>query len=352
MLDVISVGDATLDVFLTLNENDVDIHCRIDKPTCEICFNYADKIPVDSVDFSLGGNAANHAVAMSRLGFKAALYTVHGDDETGRNIDEKMRKEGLVTDHIMSEEGPSSYSTVINFKAERTILEKKYPRHYRLLTNFPVTPWMYVSSLGPDYESFFTEVSRFVRENKIKLGFNPAQLQLRSPFSTYESIVNASYVVFMNKEESSQVLTSAKLGLQDQRMPQVKVTGGKEWFTDSESWKNEEIKKALIELSRFGPKYSVITDGPKGAYAYDGGKFYFSSIFEAPVVERTGCGDAFASGFMAALMCGSDVKEAMRWGMFNSASVVGKIGPQEGILRKTEMENRLKENRDPVAVEI
>lgn len=351
-LDVISVGDTTLDVFLTLNEKDVDIHCRIDKPTCELCFNYADKIPVESVDFSIGGNAANNAVAMARLGFRTALYTIHGDDETGRMIDEKMKKEGLSTGYIQTQTGSSSYSTVINYKAERTILERKYSRRYEVFKDFPKTEWMYVSSLGPDYQNFFDEISTFIKKNGVKMGFNPAQLQLRAPFKTYESIVKASYVLFMNKEESGQLLTSAKLNIQDERIPQVSVGGPKEWFTDTENWSRVEIKKALKELHDFGAYYSVITDGPKGAYAYDGEKYYFCDIFEKPVVERTGAGDAYASGFMAALMHGRKIHEAMKWGMFNSAFVVTKIGPQAGILRKEEMEKLLEENPNFGPVEI
>lgn len=352
MLDIISVGDTTLDVFLTLNERDVDIHCRIDKPTCEVCFNYADKIPVDSVDFSLGGNASNNAVAMSRFGFNAALYTIHGDDETGKLIEDKMKKEGLDTSLIFKEAGQSSYSTVINYKGERTILERKYPRHYRLLENFPTPPWLYVSSLGPDYESFFKDITNFAKSHKVKIGFNPAQMQLREEFAKYKAIVAASYVIFMNKEEASQMLTSAKLNIQDPRSPGMRTVGPSEWFTDPQRWGTHEIKAALKELSQFGPKISVITDGPRGSYAFDGEKYYFCNVYEVKVVERTGAGDAFASGFLSALMKSLEVRAAMRWGTFNSAAVVGKIGPQAGLLRIGEMEKLLSENPKFEPVEI
>ena len=44
----------------------------------------------------------------------------------------------------------------------------------------------------------------------------------------------------------------------------------------------------------------VITDGGRGAYAYDGKMFYQCPIFEGPVVSTLGAGDAFASTFCAA----------------------------------------------------
>ena len=81
---------------------------------------------MEGVDFALGGNAANVAVGLSKLGFNLGLYSLHGDDETGRIIDEKILKEGISPRFVESQKGRSSYSTIINFKGERTILEKKY----------------------------------------------------------------------------------------------------------------------------------------------------------------------------------------------------------------------------------
>jgi len=59
-------------------------------------------------------------------------------------------------------------------------------------------------------------------------------------------------------------------------------------------------------------------------------------------VERTGCGDAFATAFVAALHCDKSVEEAMRWGTANSASVLGFVGPQKGLLKHDEMMKFLK----------
>jgi sugar/nucleoside kinase (ribokinase family) len=58
-------------------------------------------------------------------------------------------------------------------------------------------------------------------------------------------------------------------------------------------------------------------------------------------VERTGCGDAFGSGFTAALAYGHDVKEAMQRGNVNAAGVIQFIGAQEGLRKKKEVEETL-----------
>jgi ribokinase len=91
------------------------------------------------------------------------------------------------------------------------------------------------------------------------------------------------------------------------------------------------------ELSKLGPKIVVVTDGPAGAYCFDGDKDYFAPIIEAPVIERTGAGDAFGSGFMAAIIYGKSVEDALLWGSKNSASVLGHVGPQKGLLTTKEI---------------
>lgn len=338
MYDVISIGDTTLDCFLTLSPDEADLHCELKKHTTEICFNYAGKIPVDGLDFSIGGNAANVAVGLKRQGFNTGLYSIYGEDEVGRLIDEKVGEEGLSKEFIYRENAKSSYSTIINYQKERTILEKRYAHQYKLFDNFPVAKFMYVSSLGPEYEKFFGELSKFVKDNNIKLGFNPAQPQLRSDFKTYESLVGSSYFIFLNKEEAVQLLSGTK-----QAIPKETFSG---------EWSSIGFKWTLKAISLRGPKYVVITDGINGADCFDGEKYYHCEIFPAEAVEATGAGDAFASGFMGAIMHGHSTAEAMRWGMVNSASVVTKVGAVVGLLSAAEIEKKLEENQKFGPVEI
>ena len=97
--------------------------------------------------------------------------------------------------------------------------------------------------------------------------------------------------------------------------------------TDDSNLKN--LLKAMREL---GPKIVVITDGPHGAYVYDGVKFYHGPMYPDPAkpVDRTGAGDSFSATFTVALVMGHDIKTALLWGPINSMSVVQYIGAQAG----------------------
>ena len=53
---------------------------------------YAEKYKSNSVYVSIGGNAANASVALSRLGIKVFLSTVIGNDEVGKILKQKIKK--------------------------------------------------------------------------------------------------------------------------------------------------------------------------------------------------------------------------------------------------------------------
>jgi len=105
-----------------------------------------------------------------------------------------------------------------------------------------------------------------------------------------------------------------------------------------------EKKKLLKSLLELGPKMLVVTDGVEGSYGYDGEEYYKLEIFPAKLVDMTGAGDSFATGVLAGLFYGKDLKEAMRWGAANGASVVEQIGPQTGLLTYDILQKKLKEN--------
>lgn len=57
-----------------------------------------------------------------------------------------------------------------------------------------------------------------------------------------------------------------------------------------------------------------------------------------PAIERTGCGDAFASTFTAALVKGKTPLEAFLWAPINPMSVAQFVGAQEGLLTLDQLE--------------
>ena len=93
-----------------------------------------------------------------------------------------------------------------------------------------------------------------------------------------------------------------------------------------------------------GPEIVVITDGPKGAYSYDGNEYLFMPIYPdpKPPYSRTGAGDAFSSTIVAGLIAGKTLAEALAWAGINSMAVVQQVGAQRGLLTREKLEEYLK----------
>lgn len=305
MLDIISIGDATLDTFLELD--DASVLCNMDTNACQLCLNYADKIPVKRLEQQIAGNACNVAAGFARLGLKTAFYSIVGNDETGQRIINGMKKEGVTLTYIETDKHrASNYSVVLNYKGERTILVYHQPRHYKL-PELEAARWIYFTSVGQNHNTLNKDLLKYLRTTTPhpKLAFNPGTHQLRQGLTALRPIFKASAVLFLNKEEAESLVGKA-----------------------------ETMKKLLDRVRAEGPHTAVITDGDKGAFVHDGAGsgYFYMPIYPVKVVEKTGAGDSFATGFVAALAHGHNLQDALIWGTANSASVVTKIGPQPGLL--------------------
>jgi ribokinase len=77
----------------------------------------------------------------------------------------------------------------------------------------------------------------------------------------------------------------------------------------------------------------VVSEGPNGVTATDGKIIITAGMYEdVPVIDRTGAGDAFGSGFLSQWAGGKSLKDAVTFASANSTSVVGSIGAKTGIL--------------------
>src|SRR5947207_11460448 len=104
--DLLSIGDASLDSFVTPTESQT--LCKLDTQECLICFSYGDKIPVKNLDFSIGGNAANNAVGTRRLGVRSALVATLGEDNIGNQIIGTLEKEGVDRTFVIQQPATTS----------------------------------------------------------------------------------------------------------------------------------------------------------------------------------------------------------------------------------------------------
>lgn len=309
-IDFIAVGDMVVDAFIKLKE--AHVTCDIDKANCEICMKFGDKIPFESATvISAVGNSANAAVSASRLGLSSALISDVGGDRYGIECVTALKKDDVSTKYVrVHKDMDTNYHYVLWYGDERTILVK-HQDYARILPTLTPPRWLYLSSLGSNSYEYHLALVEWLKKNpEVKLAFQPGTFQI-SLGDKLEDVYRRTDLFFCNKEEAQRILGSAE--------------------TDA--------KKLMDMLRTMGPKTVILTDGPHGAYAYDGTTAYFMPLYPdpKPPFERTGAGDAYASTLTVALALGKSLEEALMWAPINSASVVQDIGAQRGLLTQKQL---------------
>jgi ribokinase len=304
-LDFLAIGDITTDAFIRLKE--ASVHCDIDKENCQICMSFADKIPYEFVEVVPAvGNSANASVAASRLGLNSALVANIGNDENGKECIESLKKDGVGTKYVKINKGKkTNYHYVLWYEDERTILVKHQDYDYQL-PEITEPKWLYLSSLGGASEKYHYDIIDYLKAHpKVKLAFQPGTFQMKLGVEKLRPLYERAEIFVCNVEEAKRMLGKAG-----------------------------DIKSLLAGIANLGPKLIWITDGPRGAYFYNGEISYFMPPYPdpKPPYERTGAGDAFASTFVSAVALGKSYEESAKWAMVNSMSVVQYVGAQKGLL--------------------
>ncbi|MBI2552099.1 carbohydrate kinase family protein [Candidatus Uhrbacteria bacterium] len=323
MLNLLSIGDIKLDTFVVVPET--SSFCKLQMPEYLLCFNYGEKIPVGAVESQIAGSAPNVAVGLSRLGFKTSVFSFMGQDGIHKLALDVLKKEKVDARLIKTLTGAkSSFSAVLNYKGEKTILASHISYPYALPKRLPQMEWMYVCEMGHNYKRLYREAARCAKNRPLKIGFNPGAIQIMERDKALYELIAQTEVLFVNVGEAHAILKQER-----QPLP---------------------IERVASELYKMGPKIIVITDGRKGAYAFDGNQLDFCPVFPSKRVEATGAGDAFATGYLGALMRKIGHREALRWGAANGASVVGFVGPQPGLLTLPQMRATLRKHANIKAV--
>lgn len=327
MFDLTVIGDVTWDNFLMIDTNEAQLHCRRKNLECELCFTYGKKIPIQKVVQSIGGNAANVATASCRLGLKTSIITSIASDKIGQKILATLKSENINTANIQRlTDTDSNYSTIIVFKGERTILVHHQGIDYHLPDIS--TPWIYLTSMAAKSDHIHSQILDNLKKNDAKLIFQPGTYQLRLGLEALKNLLAHTEVFIANLGEFQQLLD-----LKEEKLNY-----------------SEDLKIRLImeEMANNGPKTVVLTNGLDGAYLLNNEHFYHISAWpNRQLVDQTGAGDAFASGFVSATILQKSIEQALQWGIANSGSVVENIGAQAGLLSFEEMIRIIDKNEIP-----
>src|SRR3989338_537930 len=192
----------------------------------------------------------------------------------------------------------SNYHYVLWYKDERTILVKHEDYPYTL-PDIGTPKWIYLTSLGPQSLEFHKILELWlVNHPSTQLAFQPGTFQIKLGMQLIE-LYKRTQIFFCNVDEAREIL------------------GVNAPVSCSGESRDDYVLNLMKVLRNLGPEIVCVTDGPKGAYAFDGrtSEAYFMPPYpdKAPPYDRTGAGDAFASTFTSAVILGKGVQEALTW---------------------------------------
>jgi len=301
MFDVITIGDCVSDLFIKPHEVD---SFRNKFNGTEICFPHGSKISVDEFHRSVGGSACNVAVGLSRLGYKSAIIGALGADSEAEKIRNKLAEENVDTANLKNYAGASTnFSVIIVYKNDRTVLIHRGLKDYskiKIPKNIK-TKWLYLGPVANSFEPNYKEIIRLASEKNVNLAINPGYRQITEGREALKRLIYVSKVLIVNKEEA---IDLAKTG----------------------NFSN--IKELLKRLKSFGAEVVVITDGENGAYLAFEDSFYGVKKHETEVVDATGAGDAFSTGFLASIFGDNSPVESLKWGIMCASEVINSYGAE------------------------
>lgn len=320
MNEVIVIGDVFWDNFLMIDEKRAHLHCQKKDESCEICFKYGQKIPIEQAYQAPGGNAANISVGLARLGIKCSIISSISTNKIDQRILQELKDIGVGTNLIIkSNKLENNFSTILVYKGERTILTHHQPTSYSV-KNIPESHWVYLTSMGSGSEETYSDILKGIKQTQAGLIFQPGTYQLQLSIHTLKPIIQKSKIFIANLEEYQELLDCP----------------------------NKNVYILFKKMSEYCSGILVLTDHLNGAYAWQNNIHYFIPAWSGrKLIEPTGAGDAFSAAFIAALIDFNDIQKALKWGIINSGRVVESIGAQTGLLSREEIKHLEKKSGIP-----
>ncbi|MFA7301520.1 MAG: carbohydrate kinase family protein [Candidatus Shapirobacteria bacterium] len=303
MYDVISIGAATVDIFV--KSNSVIDDGKFQK------FAASSKNEIDSSLICSGGGGTNSSVTFARLGLNSAPLSLLGSDHLSNYILDDLKSDKISSNLLIRPKDENTDFSVIFIDnvGGRSVFTNRGTTSLTT-NNVPwskicKTKWLYITSLEGNLDLLETIIGHAF-ENNIKIAINPGNREIAKPRRLLSLLKHCNYLL-LNKTESETLSGHS---------------------TKTASFWNFYLKVCPIV---------AITNGREGAHILTCEQHLFSPILNVKPIDETGAGDAFGSASLSALILGKDIQTALEWGIKNSASVVAHLGAKPGILTTSQI---------------
>lgn len=266
-----------------------------------------------------GGKGANQAIAAARLGGSVAMIGKVGQDKNGHTLLNGLMKENIdVTGIEFSEDMTGTAFIKVSSKGDNNIVV--YPgannhvdiaqidRNRHLIENSKIC----VMQMEIPYE-VVKYVTNICYEKGIKVVFNPAPATMQID----DDLLQKTHILVPNETELFILAGEDKPSL-------------------------DRIDEAIEKVYKRGAKNIIVTLGDKGCIYYDGERRLSFESKKVKAADTTAAGDSFIGALVTALVEGKTLEEAIEFATFAAALTVTKLGAQNSLPTREEVEDFIK----------
>ncbi|GAA4992245.1 sugar kinase [Yinghuangia aomiensis] len=287
-----------------------------------------------SLDVAVGGAESNVAVGLTRLGLRVAWLGRIGDDEFGRLVHGTLAGEGVdVSGAVVDPGAPTGLmvkarrtntSTEVTYyragsagsRLCRKDVDAALLRGARVLHVTGITPALSASARDAvDAALAEADTGTLV---SVDLNYRQALWPPADAAPVLRRLVERCDVLFATESEARLVLGDPRAG------------------SGADGPSPVELAVQLADLPG-GPRQVLLKRGARGAVAVVDGAVYEAPRHHVEAVDPVGAGDAFAAGYLAELLAGSDVPARLATAAAAGAFAVTVSGDWEGLPRRDEL---------------
>ncbi len=308
---VYGLGNALVDMEIEVT-NDFLKEMSIEKGLMTLVEKDRQDVLLNAVDGSqhkrtCGGSAANTIIAVAQYGGRSFYSCKVASDETGDFYFKNLLEHGVDTNlHGQREEGVTGKCMVfITPDADRTMntylgITSTFSESEIEEDNLIDSEWLYIEGYlvtGPNSLSAAVKAREIAEKNGVKTALTLSDPGVVSYFKNgfHEMIGDKVDLLFCNEEEAYQ-------------------------FTETDN-----IEAAANALKNKARAFAI-TQGPRGAYLFDGQREIDIIAPTVEPVDTNGAGDLFAGSFLYAITHGHSFAEAGKLACHASSELVTKFG--------------------------
>ena len=242
-----------------------------------------------------GGSAANTIVGLSRLGCSTSIIGKIAEDEDGDLIEYHLAINGVYSNNLIySETGSTGKCLGFVDEDDEIKIDEINP-----LNIMRCKIMHYTSFVG---DSFNTQIELLEKLNdQCVLSFDPGMLYVQKGFDELRPILERTNILLINEAE-------LRLLCNNNESP---------------------LKELAIGFLDLGIETVVVKKGADGVFAMNNSAECEVESFECNVVDTTGAGDSFNSGFLYSYLKGYDLEKSCKIGNWVASRAIGGFGMEK-----------------------